>query len=425
MEMRQRRTGAAFLGVILLMLGACGRPENVIFPAGPVTNGGGTVEMLVATTRASAVVPGVMYSGERGENLAFADMAISIPPPGARQVGEVQWPERLPANPATDFVTVRADPMSMEQAQRWFRDKLKRSGQRRVLIFVHGFNNRYEEAVYRFAQIQDDSGSPAVPVLFTWPSRGTLLSYQYDRESTNYSRDALERVLQALARDPTVGEVSILAHSMGNWLTLEALRQMAIRNGRVAPKVKNVMLAAPDVDVDVFNKQIAEMGASRPNFTLFVSQDDRALEVSRRLSGGIARLGAIDPNAAPYRQQLEADGIAVLDLTALRGGDGLNHAKFARSPEVVRLIGQRLVEGQSINDPRTSLGESVGQLATGAAAAVGNAAGIVLSAPIAIVDPRSRESLGARFQELGAAVETTARSTGEIVTAPTQVLRRR
>src|SRR5690606_29795012 len=138
---------------------------------------------------------------------------------------------------------------------------------RRVLVFVHGYNSGFEDAVYRFAQIVHDSGTDAIPVLFTWPSRGKLLAYNYDRESTSYSRDAFEEVLQALARDPSVDEVSILAHSMGNLLTLESLRQMSIRDRRVAPKIMNVMLAAPDVDVDVFRTQITRMGEPRPRFT--------------------------------------------------------------------------------------------------------------------------------------------------------------
>ncbi len=70
---------------------------------------------------------------------------------------------------------------------------------------------------------------------------------------------------------------------MGNWLTLEALRQMAIRNDGLPKKFKNVMLAAPDVDVDVFRSQIEDMGSQHPRFTLFVSRDDRALAFSRRV----------------------------------------------------------------------------------------------------------------------------------------------
>src|SRR6185312_8253 len=156
---------------------------------------------------------------------------------------------------------------------------------------------------------------PVVPVLFTWPSRGSILAYGYDRESNTYSRNALETTLRALASDPDVGEISILAHSMGNWVTLEALRQMAIRDGRVAPKIKNVLLAAPDVDVDLFRESILDMGKVHPNFTLFVSQDDRALAISRRIWGDAVRLGAIDPDQEPYRSALQQADITVLNLT--------------------------------------------------------------------------------------------------------------
>ena len=69
---------------------------------------------------------------------------------------------------------------------------------------------------------------------------------------------------------------------MGNWLALESLRQMVIRNGRLPAKFKNVMLADADVDVDVFRSQISDMGPQRPQFTLFVSRDDRALALQPR-----------------------------------------------------------------------------------------------------------------------------------------------
>ena len=129
-----------------------------------------------------------------------------------------------------------------------------------------------KSAVYRFAQIAHDSHMEATPLLFTWPSRGSLFAYGYDKESTNYSRSALELVLTTAAEHPEVGEITILAHSMGTWLTVEALRQMAIRKGGVPKKIDNVILASPDLDVDVFRQQLADMGPNRPKFTVFVSR---------------------------------------------------------------------------------------------------------------------------------------------------------
>jgi esterase/lipase superfamily enzyme len=68
---------------------------------------------------------------------------------------------------------------------------------------------------------------------------------------------------------------------------------------------------------------------------------------------------------------------------------------------VVRAIGRRLAAGQQLADSQTSVGESVGQMATGAASAVGTAAGAAVTAPFAVVDPRSRDALGERLEQLG------------------------
>jgi len=111
-------------------------------------------------------------------------------------------------------------------------------------------------------------------VLFTWPSHGAVLAYGYDRESTNFSRNALETPLRDLAKDSNVGEVTILAHSMGNWRTLESMRQIAIRDCRVAPKIRNVVLAAPDVDMDLACAAFHDTSKDRPRLTLMVSGDD-------------------------------------------------------------------------------------------------------------------------------------------------------
>lgn len=362
--------------------------------------GASVVDMMVVTTRKASPAPGILFSGERDAKISLTDIRISIPPDQVRQIGEVQWPKKLPPNPATEFATLSADTVSRDEARAWFRGKSK--GGRHVLLFVHGFNNTYEDAVYRFAQIKHDSGTDAVPILFTWPSRGSVLAYAYDRESTNYSRDALEEALQALAKEPSVTDVSVLAHSMGSFLALESLRQMAIRNGRIAPKIRNVILAAPDVDVDVFRQQLGEMGPpdQRPRFTVFTSTDDRALLVSSRIAGRVPRLGAVDPKAEPYVSEFKAGGVDAFDLTDVETADQLRHGKFA-SAAVVKAIGGRLVEGQQISSSDLSLGERVGQLATGVAAGAGAAAGAIVTAPLAVVDPNTRRSYGDQWNSAG------------------------
>lgn len=406
----QSRAGFSFrliaaVMVLAVLSGCAGRPEGVLIPTQAQAAQTSKVDVLVATTRRPTETPGLLFSGERGKDLQVTEIAVSVPPDSAREIGQVQWPKKLPANPAKEFATVSITPMAPQNAQGWLKQHLPKS--RRVLVFVHGFNNRYEDAVYRFAQIVHDSKADVAPVLFTWPSRGSIFAYNYDKESTNYSREALEDMLRRLAQEPSVGEVTVMAHSMGSWLTVEALRQMAIRDGRVAPKIKNVILASPDLDVDVFSRQLAEIGEKRPHFTLFVSRDDRALSLSRRISGNIDRLGQVDPTVEPYRSEFEKAGIVVLDLTALKGGDRLNHGKFAESPEVVKLIGNRLIAGQTVTDSNVGLGERLGAVAVGTAQTVGSAASVAVSAPIAIFDPETRRTYNEQVDRFGNAIGNT------------------
>jgi esterase/lipase superfamily enzyme len=390
----------------LCLAGCAGRPDGVLVPLkGPDVAGASQVDILVATTRSDRAPAGEMFSGERGR-LAFADLQVSVPPDAVRQGGEIQWPDALPGNPSKDFVTRRAEHIPPDDARRRFLQRIvARKG--RVLVFVHGYNTKFDEAVYRLAQIAHDSGMPHLPVLFTWPSRGKLLAYPYDRESANFSRDGLEQILWVLQDMPQVKEIAILAHSMGNWVTIEALRQMAIRKGRIAPKIASVMLAAPDVDVDVFQRQIVAIGDRRPPFILFTSQNDRALSFSKRVWGSTDRLGSVNPNVEPYRSMLARDKILAIDLSGLKSDDPLGHGTFAQSPEVVRLIGTRLASGQALSENRAGVGDRLGLAVSGALDTVGSAATLAVSAPIAIVDPATRENLGDRIQDLSGKVADT------------------
>lgn len=414
MRLRTPKAALAAMALAGLLAGCGGRPQGTLVPTQAVA-GASSVDLLVATTR-DAAATGEMFSGERGRGLAFADIAVSIPPDGTRPIGEVQWPSSARPDPNREFATLRADRIELEEGLRRLHRRVAAKPKNGVLVFVHGYNTRFEEAVYRFAQIVHDSGAQVTPVLFTWPSRGKLLAYAYDRESANYSRDGLESALQALAADPRVGEVSILAHSMGNWVTIEALRQMSIRNRGIPGKIKNVMLAAPDVDVDVFRRQIRliEEGRTRPDFTLFVSRDDDALAVSRLLWGSTDRVGAIDPNKEPYRTQLQSADLRVVDLTGVKTDDPTGHAKFAASPEVVKMIGARLASGQTLSDAHAGLGERISTVAIGAANVVGRTAGVAVSAPIAIIDGRTREGLSDQIDDLGASASGVVGSAARV-----------
>ena len=297
-----------------------------------------------------------------------------------------------PGDPQHDFVTLRADRMDLAQAKAEFNARVVRTPGRKVLIFVHGYNTRFEEAVYRFAQIVHDARVDVAPVLFTWPSGGNVVDYVYDRDSAMYSRDALEAVLQALADNRNVGSISILAHSMGNYLTVEALRQMSIRDRGLPSKIRDVMLASPDIDVDVFRRQIAEIDTEprATEFTLFVSRDDKALGLSSFLARNSTRLGALDPTKEPYFSMLEKARVNVVDLTHVASNDIANHSKFATG-EVVAAIGDRLAQGQTLNDAKPGLVESLGVFTNGAIGTAANVAQGAVTAPTRLLDPTRNE----------------------------------
>ena len=390
---RQSRAGVFFvIGLAALAAGCASRPYGTLI-VGSTAPDANKVDLLVATTRAPVVEPpGVMFGGSRGRGLDFADIVVSIPPDGARKPGDIQLASSPPGNPEHDFVILRADRMDLAQAKANFDARIRRTPGRKVLIFVHGFNTRFEEAVYRFAQIVHDARVDVAPVLFTWPSGGSVTDYVYDRDSAVYSRDALEAVLQALAKDPSVDSISILAHSMGNYLAVEALRQMSIRDHGLSPKIRDVMMASPDIDIDVFRRQIAEIDAGpRPaQFTLFVSRDDRALGLSSFLARDSTRLGALDPTKEPYRSILEQGRVRVIDLTNFASNDFTNHGKFA-SGEVVGAIGDRLAEGQSLSDAKGGLVESLGTFTNGAINVAAGVATGAVAAPSEILDPTRNE----------------------------------
>ena len=347
--------------VIALALSCCGcsrLPPGTLLPVTQMeAEGTSTVPLLVATTRArAAAVNGSMFGSEGGEQVSYASIAVSIPADASRTIGEVQWPTASPGDPRQNFVTVSADHIDRASFLASLSAAAKTRARGKVLLFVHGFNNRFDEAVYRFAQIVHDSKAPAVPVLFSWPSRGSvsLQAYQEDLESAANSRDSLSQVLDGIAAMPGVKEVTLLCHSMGCSLTFEALRARAAA-GRVGAKIRNVLLVAPDVDANAFRLQVHGMGAARPRFALFLSQDDRALRLSKSIWGGVTRLGGVDPDQEPYRTDLRREGIEVFDLTRLRGN--AHSRAFEDVTSVMGMIEARLVKGQEMTEGRLPVSE--------------------------------------------------------------------
>lgn len=336
----QRRVGPrsmalramAAVTAVLLMAGCSDRPgiDALVPVSAPLAEGAREQVILVASTRERDPRPGVFFNGERSAQLNFAKIDLSVPP--THRPGEIEWPKNGLGNPATDMVVREAIYRDTQgEFLRDLKSELARrpAGKRNVFIFVHGYNTMFSEALYRLAQMATDSDAPAVPVLFTWASRATTEGYVYDNNSATAARDQLEETIR-LAFSSGADQVSILAHSMGNWLTVEALRQIRI-SGKTLPanKIGNIILAAPDIDVDVFKTQLRRFGKPPKPFVVVISRDDKALGFSDFLAGKKPRLGEYANDT-----ELVELGAVVVDMTDVKALDSFNHGKFAQLAEM-------------------------------------------------------------------------------------------
>jgi esterase/lipase superfamily enzyme len=201
-----------------------------------------------------------------------------------------------------------------------------------VLIYVHGFNQTFETAALDAARLADGIKFRGQTMAFSWPSKAELLDYAYDRDSAMWSRDAFERVLSSIVSAPGSGRVHIVAHSMGTMLTLESLRQLYAHYGdTVTGRIGAVVFAAPDIDMDVFSAAISRVGPLAGKITVVTATNDRALELSGRLAGGMTRVGAAEKAA------IERLGVRVIDASDAGWGI-INHDLFLSNAGVQQVI---------------------------------------------------------------------------------------
>jgi esterase/lipase superfamily enzyme len=205
-------------------------------------------------------------------------------------------------------------------------------GGRDVLLYVHGYNTTFETAVLDAARLSDGIKFVGDTMVFSWPSRASLLDYGYDRESALWSRDALQQVFDSLVGNQVVGHVHIVAHSIGTMLTMEALRQLYAQQGETTVnRIGSIVFASPDIDMDGFASSVKRIGPLAGKITVVTSTADRALAVSRWIAGGITRVGAAEG------AQLTRMGIRVIDASK-QGWGIINHDLFLSNTQVRKVI---------------------------------------------------------------------------------------
>ena len=97
----------------------------------------------------------------------------------------------------------------------------------------------------------------ALPVFYSWPSKGTLAGYEYDQNSAEWTQAHLQAFLADFAEHSSATDIYLIAHSMGNRPMTVALANLLEKRPDLLPLFKQVVLAAPDINADVFRDQIA------------------------------------------------------------------------------------------------------------------------------------------------------------------------
>ena len=186
---------------------------------------------------------------------------------------------------------------------------------RQVLVFIHGYNTTFDEAVRKTAQLAGDlelvncaGEARGVAIAYSWPAQGTLLSYLADEENAEWTQQRLAPFLQALARvcRQERAELHLVAHSMGARALVRALADLSNDGGVAGKLADHVILLAPDIGQGLFEQYVERFLPLVGHLTIYVSARDRALSLSSILHGGHRRLGLI-----------ESTVLAALKLTGL------------------------------------------------------------------------------------------------------------
>lgn len=158
--------------VSLLLLG-CSREPEIIGIENPSIEAATIPDVsrhriFIATTRAPSDEPGVLLSASRASSLGLASVDVTVPP--THVVGQLERPKHLPPDPRTEFTAVDAkiygnDAAMIEAINREF--AARPVGQRKLLLFVHGYNNTASDALLRLAQFVEDTDLQGVPILFS------------------------------------------------------------------------------------------------------------------------------------------------------------------------------------------------------------------------------------------------------------------
>ena len=186
---------------------------------------------------------------------------------------------------------------------------------RDLLVFIHGFDNSFENAITRAAFNQQwfsAGGADCAVIAFSWPSLGRLLSFpvpweDYLTDQTSAGQSGLHlmsffaNVLPIANAARKAGQkVNLLCHSMGNWALQSAVENWFAHGQGPANLFDTTILAAAD---EVFNSflypqpgRLSRLSDLTRKIRIYYSQHDAVLQLSNAVNG-VQRLGQDGPQS--------------------------------------------------------------------------------------------------------------------------------
>jgi len=290
------------------------------------------------------------YAGERAANgaVSYGAVDVSIPPNhrfAERELPSI-WRLEFHADPEKHMTLLS---VSTEPKDRFFQDVAGSVGSspgKEAFVFVHGYNVSFQGAAIRTAQLAYDFGFKGAPIFYSWPSRARLIGYEDDEKTVTQSTEDLRQFLQDVANRSGATVIHLIAHSMGNRAFLPAVAELAgDRTFKNFGKFQNIVLAAPDVDADVFTKWVTQIKKANTPVTLYVSDRDQALLISHTFFNSQVRAGQGGANA------LVIPGVDTIDVSKV-SMDALGHTYYGDNPDVVNDL-LAFLKGKAA--PRTGL----------------------------------------------------------------------
>jgi esterase/lipase superfamily enzyme len=202
---------------------------------------------------------------------------------------------------------VRLDSVTDATIEDFWQTLQQTSDGRAPVFYMHGFYISFDRGCRRAMILQESLGLQGRFVHFSWPSDGAILNYTHDEADLYWSVSPLHNVLAELTSRFGVGKPNLVAHSLGARGVMLALVLLA-QAQHDKPLFNQVVLIAPDIDVGIFNQYLTLIRPLARNMTVYVSDSDSPLALSRQVHG-YPRLG----EAGEHLDRL--DLIEIIDLS--------------------------------------------------------------------------------------------------------------